>query len=384
MIHCQKHLFNLDADFHYINCAYMSPLMNSVLEAGQVGLLKKAKPYTITPQDFFDDVEILRGLFAKLINAENDKRVAIIPSVSYGMAVVANNLKAEKGQNIVVAEAQFPSNVYPWMALAKEKGLNIKFVPYPSVFEGRGRLWNQHILEAIDKDTCMVALAHTHWANGTKFDLKTIGKRAHDVGALFVLDGTQSVGAMPIDVQDIGADALVCGGYKWLMGPYQLGYAYFNERFEGGKPVEENWISRKDSDNFNALVHYQDDYQPLSMRYDVGERSNFITVPMGIAALQQLLDWGADNIQNYCNSLTKDVIPLWREKGFWIEEDAWRGKHLFGIQLPKGVSTEGLQVVLKEKKISVSVRGEFVRISPNVYNDADDIAALTEVLLAFS
>jgi selenocysteine lyase/cysteine desulfurase len=380
MLTCQKHLFSLDADVHYINCAYMSPLMHSVEEAGYEGVRRKVKPYNVSPQDFFDDVEILRGLFAQLVNAKHAQQVAIIPSVSYGMAAVANNLKAERGQNIVMAEAQFPSNVYPWLALAKEKGLNIKFVDYPSVFEGRGALWNQRILEAIDKDTCMVALAHTHWANGTKFDLKSIGQRAHDVGALFVLDGTQSVGGLPIDVQDIQADALICAGYKWLMGPYQSGYAYFNEKFEGGKPVEENWISRKDSDNFNDLLNYKDAYQPMSMRYDVGERSNFINVPMSIAALRQLLDWGVENIQNYCASLTKDAVPLWREKGYWIEEEAWRGKHLFGIEIPKAVSVEKLQMDLKAAQVSVSIRGDFIRISPNVYNDLRDIEALTKVL----
>jgi selenocysteine lyase/cysteine desulfurase len=381
MLTCQKHLFSLDDDVHYINCAYMSPLMKSVEEAGYEGVRRKVKPYDVTPQDFFENVEILRGLFAQLINAQHAQQVAIIPSVSYGMAAVAHNLKAERGQNIVMAEAQFPSNVYPWLALAKEKGLNIKFVDYPTQTENRGKLWNQRILEAIDKDTCMVALAHTHWANGTKFDLKTIGQRTYDVGALFVLDGTQSVGALPIDVQDIQVDALICAGYKWLMGPYQLGYAYFNEKFEHGKPVEESWLTRRNRDDFSKLEQYEDGYQPMSVRYDVGESANFINIPMGIAALRQLLDWGAENIQNYCASLTKDAVPLWREKGYWIEEEAWRSKHLFGIEIPKTMSIEKLQAELKAAHVSVSVRGNFIRISPNVYNDLRDIKALTKVLM---
>lgn len=382
MLTCQKHLFSLEPEFHYINGAYMSPSLKDVDEAGYEGVKKKARPYRLTDKDFFTDVEILRGLFAQLVNAEQAKRVALIPAVSYGIAIVAKNLKAKRGQNIVIAEAQFPSNVYSWRTLAKEKGLKIKTVAYPAVLEGRGKLWNQHILEAIDENTSLVAISHVHWANGTKFDLKTISKRAHEVGALLVVDGTQSVGAMPIDVQGMGIDALICGGYKWLMGPYSLGYAYFNETFDKGKPLEENWINRKDSENFARLIDYQDDYQPLAMRYDVGERSNFILVPMAMAALQQLLAWGADNIQTYCHNLTSEAIEKWREKGFWIEDENWRGKHLFGIQLPKGMAVEKLQMALKEKQISVSMRGDFVRISPNVYNDARDIAVLTHVLTA--
>jgi selenocysteine lyase/cysteine desulfurase len=381
MLTCQKHLFSLEPEYHYINGAYMSPSMKAVDAAGYAGIQRKSRPYRTNSEDFFTETEILRGLFAQLINAEQPRRVALIPSVSYGMAIVAKNIVAKKGQNIVVAEAQFPSNIYAWRKLAKEKGLKIKTVPYPSVSKGRSKLWNEDILEAIDEKTAMVALGHIHWANGSKFDLKRIGQRVHEVGALFVIDGTQSVGAMPIDVQDFGIDALVCGGYKWLMGPYSLGYGYFNEKFDTGKPLEENWISRKNSENFAGLIDYQDEYQPLSMRYDVGERSNFILVPMAIEALKQLLAWGADNIQDYCHHLTKEAVALWREKGFWIEHEDWRSKHLFGIQMPQGISIEQLQIALKEKKISVSVRGDFVRISPNVYNDENDIAALTDVLL---
>ncbi len=361
----------------------MSPLMKSVEEAGYEGVRKKTRPYNITNKEFFDDVEILRGVFAELVNAPIAQQIAIIPSVSYGMAAVARNFTTERGQNIVMAEAQFPSNVYPWLQFEREKGVEMRFVSYPEATNGmsRGVLWNQHILEAIDENTCLVALSHTHWANGTRFDLKKIGERAREVGALFVIDGTQSVGALPFDVQEIKPDALICGGYKWLMGPYQLSYAYFNEKFATGSPVEESWISRQDSEDFSGLVNYKDAYQPHSMRYDVGERSNFITVPMGIAALKQLLAWGSEHIQDYCHSLTADIVPLWREKGFWVEEDALRGKHLFGVQLPPQLSEEKLQQALKARKISVSVRGGFVRISPNVYNDAADISALTEVLM---
>jgi selenocysteine lyase/cysteine desulfurase len=119
----------------------------------------------------------------------------------------------------------------------------------------------------------------------------------------------------------------------------------------------------------------------MSVRYDVGESANFINIPMGIAALRQLLDWGAENIQNYCASLTEDAVPLWREKGYWIEKESWRSKHLFGIEIPKTVSVEKLQAELKAAHVSVSIRGNFIRISPNVYNDLRDIDALTNVLM---
>ncbi|MBL7818280.1 MAG: aminotransferase class V-fold PLP-dependent enzyme [Saprospiraceae bacterium] len=381
MLTCQKHLFSLDPSVHYINGAYMSPISNAVAAAGIESVKKKMQPYTIMPTDFFTETHQLKSLFAQIVNAEEPQRIALIPSVSYGIATVGKNIKAQKGQNIVIAEAQFPSNVYTWRELAKEKDLQLKTVPYPiELPKGRGEAWNQRILESIDNQTAVVALSHVHWANGTKFNLKAISTRAHEVGALLIVDGTQSVGALPIDVQSMGIDALICGGYKWLMGAYSLGYAYYSDYFDNGKPLEDNWINRKGAEDFRRLIDYQDDYAPLSTRYDMGEKSNFINVSMGIVALQQLLDWGIENIQNYCRNLTKDAVVEWQKHGFWVEEQAYRGHHLFGIQMPKHVSVEKLQAALSERKIHVSVRGDFVRISPNIYNDEADIAALTRVL----
>lgn len=380
MLICQKELFSLDPDIHYLNGAYMSPQLRTVDAAGIEALLKKRSPNRISPNDFFTEVEQLRGLFAQLVNAPDAGQVSLIPAVSYGMAVVAKNLPARKGQKIVVAEAQFPSNVYPWMALAEEKGLELDFVAMPLEAEGRGKTWNERLLAAIDERTALVAIGHIHWATGTIFDLKKIGEAVHQHGGLLVVDGTQSVGALPMDVQALGVDALVCAGYKWLMGPYSLGYAWFGEAFLNGKPLEENWIGRRESENFAGLVHYQSEYQPGARRFDVGERSNFIHVPMAIKALEQLLAWEVAEIQAYCRALTEAAIPRWQEKGYVIDDAQWRAAHLFGLQLPAGASTEKLQEKLRGRNIWVSVRGNFVRIAPNVYNDEHDIAALSDCL----
>jgi selenocysteine lyase/cysteine desulfurase len=241
-------------------------------------------------------------------------------------------------------------------------------------------MWNERILEAIDKTTCVVALGHVHWADGTRFDLEKIRIRTREVGALMIIDGTQSVGAMPFDVQKIQPDALVCSGYKWLMGPYSIGLAYYSEYFDAGIPVEENWINRKDSEDFTALVNYQADYQPGALRYEVGEHSNFILVPMLLAALKQINQWGPENIQDYCERISEPTIESLLQMGFWIENTAHRGHHLFGVRFPKGVSIDNVKQALKKKKISVSFRGDSMRISPNVYNSKEDFDNLKRAL----
>ena len=376
---CQKELFSLDTDVHYINGAYMSPSCKSVEQAGIEGILRKSKPYTIGHKHFFEDVETLRSLFAELINAEKPERVAIIPSVSYGMAIVANNIKIKDGGNIIVSEAQFPSHVYPWLELAKENKLDIRTIPYPSG-ENRAEKINADILAAIDDKTILVALPHVHWSHGTKYDLEIIGEKARNHNAYFIIDGTQSVGVLPFDVQKIKCDALICCGYKWLMGPYTLGYAYFNEKFDTSKPLEQNWSVRLGSEDFTQLSNYTPLLKPHALKFDMGERSNFTNVPMGIAALQQILAWGVENIQPYLLNITQKSIAELRKAGCWVENETGRANHLFGVQLPKSIDLATFPDRLKLQKIMVSVRGDFVRVSPHVYNDEADMQALVDAI----
>ena len=217
-LECQKDAFSLPAGSHYLNCAYMSPLPRIVEEAGSRGMLRKRNPALLEPDDFFRESQEVRTLFSGLINAPDPNSIAILPSVSYGVGVAARNTPIESGQNIVLLHEQFPGNVYAWRRLAAETGAEIRMVG-PGEGPHRGRDWNDRIQESIDARTGVVALAPVHWTDGTAFDLEAIGARAREVGAALVVDGTQSVGALPIDVQALRPDALIVASYKWLLGP---------------------------------------------------------------------------------------------------------------------------------------------------------------------
>lgn len=355
-------------------------MLKSVEKIGIKGLRMKRNPMLITPEAFFTDSEILRQEFATLINANDPKSIAIIPSVSYGIAVVAKNIELKSDEHILVASEQFPSNYYAWAKLAEENGAEVKVIAPPDTLVNRGKTWNERILDSINTKTKIVALGNVHWADGTRFDLKAIRKRTKEVGAFLIIDGTQSVGALPFDVQQIQPDALICAGYKWLLGPYGIGLAYFGEAFADGKPLEENWINRLNSEDFSSLVIYEKNYQPGSLRFDVGEHSNFIMVPMMIKALNQLNKWKVENVQEYCYHLTKVPIEKLRENGFWIEDEEYRGSHLFGIRLPQHVEFEKVKAALLKNKVYVSYRGSAIRVSPNVYNDEADLNKLVKVL----
>ena len=382
MLKNQRSKFSLPSGTTYLNCGYMSPLLKSVEKAGMEGIKAKRNPSKISADDFFSESELLRAEFSKLINAKEPKRIAIIPSASYGLANVVKNLRLTSTDSIIVAAEQFPSNYYPWQRLSMDTGANIKIVSPPQIWEGRGKRWNELVLDAIDKNTKVVALGNVHWADGTLFNLLEIRKRTRDVGALLIIDGTQSVGALPFDVEKIKPDALVCAGYKWLMGPYSIGLAYYGEYFDSGKPIEENWINRLHSENFAGLVNYQTDYQPGALRYEVGEHSNFILVPMMLAALKQINQWKPENIQAYCAKITSKPLQLLKEKGFWVEGAAHRGQHLFGVRLPPHIEVKALKEKIQKQKISISFRGDAIRVSPNIYNDEKDMMKLVKVLIS--
>lgn len=376
---CQRHRFSLPDGLHYLNCAYMSPLPRKVEAAVIRGLRRKRVPAAITSEDFFVESDKARELFAGLVGVADPRRVALVPSASYGVAVAARNLSLELGQRVVLTHEQFPGNVYAWRRAAAESGAEVRTVTPPASPE-RVRGWNERLLEAIDADTAVVALPHVHWTDGSRFDLEAIGGRARDVGAALVVDGTQSVGALPFDVERVRPDALVVAGYKWLLAPYSTALAYFGPRFDDGVPLEETWIARRGSEDFQRLVDYQEPYQPGAIRYDVGERSNFALLPGLIAALELLHEWTPAGIQDYCAALTAELLDEAPRLGYRLDEEGGPASHLFGLRMPDGVDLDAARSFLEARGVVASLRGSALRISPHVYNDEEDVAALLEAM----
>ncbi len=375
---CQKTKFILSKKVTYLNCAYMSPMLKKVEKAGFKGIKQKRKPYHITPIDFFKTSDLVKKRFSSIIDCKNHNRIAIIPSASYGLANVVNNISIKEKDEIILLDEQFPSNVYPWLNLKERSKAKLVFIKRPDTLIDSGKKWNEEILAAITNKTKVVAIGNIHWACGTLFDLIAIRKKTAEVGALLIIDGTQSIGALPLSIEKIQPDALICAGYKWLMGPYSIGVAYYGNYFDKGIPIEDNWINRRGSENFSGLINYSDKYGELASRYNVGEQSNFILLPMLLAGLNQIESWGVKNIQDYCKNLISEEIKKVNQKKYWIEKENYRANHLFGIkQLDNKVN---LIEKLKSKKISVSIRGDKIRVSPHVYNDKREIKKLFECL----
>jgi selenocysteine lyase/cysteine desulfurase len=375
----QKHLFNIPDHVHYLNGAYMSPLMKSVVSAGAAGMARKVMPWEIRSEEFFTQAEGVKQKFGRLINAPA-QQVAIIPSASYGLKSAVNNIPPDCGNHAIVVGNDFPSDYYTVKEWCGRNKKTLKVLEAPNMTNGRGEAWTQKILDAITPETSAIILSTIHWADGTKYDLKRIGEKCMECDTYFIADGTQSVGALRMDVAEFNIDALVCAAYKWLLGPYSIGLAYYHEDYNTGAPIEDSWMNRSNADDFTSLSRYVTDYKPGAGRYNVGEFSNFIHLPMLDQALQQLEAWNIDAVQQYSADLIQPLLHFLNEAGYWIEDEEYRANHLFGILLPAHVDKQQLLKELQYNHVFVSVRGDSVRVSPHVYNEERDIQALIDVL----
>src|SRR5215475_4235625 len=370
----QRHLFEIPDDVAFLNCAYISPLPTASLIAGDRGLRRKAQPWTIAAADFFTSSETVRKLFADLINADADD-VAFAPAVSYGMAQAAHNIPIRKTQRIVTLSEQFPSNVYPWMDLAERTGAAFVSVPRPGDDD-----WTSALLSLIDASTGIVAVPHCHWTDGGLIDLEATAAACRRVGAALCIDATQSVGALPLDVKRIDPDFVAVASYKWLLGPYSLGFLYVAPRRQGGRPIEHNWMARRDSEDFAGLVNYKDEYQAGARRFDVGERSNFALMPVAEASLRLIAEWTVPRIQATLALRTNAIAERARaELGIGSVPSHRRAGHYLGLRFAGGIPPE-LPERLAANKVYVSVRGEAMRVTPHLWNTDEDVDRMFAVL----
>jgi selenocysteine lyase/cysteine desulfurase len=385
----QKSLFSIPPGQVYLNSAYMGPLPKPVQAAGERALALRAQPFLLQPSDFFEPAERTRQLCAQLVQADAE-RVALITSVAAGMAAVAHNLSPRKGQNVVMLGDQFPSNVYPWQRW-REHGVQMRMVAAPqpascdrAELRARAGAWNAALLAAIDDNTALVAVEQAHWTDGTLFDLPALAARSRAVGAAFVIDGTQTVGAMPLDVSALAPDALVVHSYKAGLCNYGLGHMSLSERFAQGLPVEESWLMRAGSEDFARLVDYQDDYAAGVRRFDTSLRANPVLIGMLEVACSLLLAWQPARIRQHLLDLTQPAVRRLRQAGYGIADEDLRAANIFGVALPKGLSPEACRSALAAQHIHVSVRGTSVRVSPHMHNDAEDLERLADALIALA
>lgn len=373
----QRSLFDIPAGVAYFNTAYNSPLLNASRARLVAAVGAKSRPWERPAPDFFANANELRILAAEVFGGDADG-YAIIPAASYGVSAAARAIEPtlRRGDTIVVLEHEFPSHVLPWQRVAKETGATVATVPTPANGD-----WTAAALEVMSHGVRVAALSPCNWTNGSRVDLSIIGRACRAAGATLVLDATQSLGAVPIDLADVQPDFLVAAGYKWLLAPYGVGLMYVAPAWRDARPLEESWLTRAGSDDFRSLVVAGEEYQAGARRFDVGEACTPL-LPGAIAALEQLRDWTIPVIARSLGDVSERIQTRLEDLGFELAPREYRSPHLFGARLPARFET-GFVEFLCDRKVYVSPRGASVRFSPHLHVTEDDISQLFDALQVF-
>ncbi len=367
MLGSQKHLFDIPDSVTYLACASQTPLLRASVTAGESGVLRKAHPWEPHREDAAREAAEARALFAGLIGATASD-IALVPATSYGIAVAAANLDVGPNREILVLEEQFPSNYYAWHRLAAEHDAKLVTVERPADSN-----WTAAVLRQIRPETDIVAVPPCHWTDGSRLDLEAIGAKCRSIGAALAVDGTQLIGAAPFDVAAVQPDFMVCSAYKWLLCPYTLAFLYVAPHRQNGQPIEFHAGARRDDPGHSDHEsRYPTAFVDSAHRFDMGERNNLINLPMAVAALNQLHEWGPESIAATMAPITDQIADGASERGFTVPPKAHRIAHFIGF---RGTETPAPDLADRcaADGVHFNLRSDAIRISPYLFTDEMDI-----------
>ena len=369
MLASQRALFEMPRSICYLNSASYSPLPLRTLDAGRAAVERKGRPWTLDWSFATQQYERARRAAARLINADPTD-IALIASVSYGVATAAKVLAIPRGTRVIVLEDDHSSPVLEWHARAEAGGFAVETVRRP----GDGD-WTSAVLGTIARSgappVSLASISSVHWSDGGLIDVDQVAAALRRHGASFVVDATQSAGVLAMDVASLDPDVVIFPTYKWLLGPYGRAFLYVAKRHQDGIPLEQTASGRRDVRAENAVYFGDLSYVADARRYDMGERDHFISMEMASIGMEMMADWGAAAIAERVGMLTDLIADGLRDAGVQMPERRVRSPHILSLNFKDGLP-KGLTEELARDGIYVAARLGRLRVSPHVYNDEDD------------
>jgi selenocysteine lyase/cysteine desulfurase len=322
------------------------------------------------------EIQKARAQAAKLINATPEE-IAFVGPTSLALSFVASGLPWKKGDNLLLYFDDYPSNVYPWTALA-ERGVEARLLNVKEY----GRIRAIDVLGQVDENTRLVALASNHFVAGYRIDIDAIGKALRARNILFCVDGIQTVGAFPTNAANI--DFLAADAHKWLLGPCGAGIFYVRKSMHAKlRPAVYGWHNIR-CPNFVAQEELV--YPPDARRYEAGS-ANLLGLVGLRASIEMLLELGVDNIAARLLQIRSMLVPALQQKGWTVLQPDSPPTNASGIVTfhRDGEDMAALRQKLFEKGIDTSLRTDrkgknYIRVSPHFYNTDAEISRLLELL----
>ena len=377
MLSSQRALFDIPRHICYLNAASYSPLPLRTLEAARAAVGRKGTPWTLEAGFANAQHERARTAAARLIHAEPSD-IALIPSISYGVATAAKLLTPGRGTRLLVLENDHSAPVLEWHARAEAQGFAVETVRQPDDGD-----WTSAVLESIERTgaspVSLASISSVHWSDGGLIDVDKVGAALRRRGAAFLVDATHSTGVLTTDVKRLDPDFVIFPTYKWLLGPYGRAFLYVAKRHHGGIPLEQTASGRRNVRAENAVYFTDVSYVPDARRFDMGERDHFISMEMASIGMEMMADWGAAAIVQRLTMLTERIAQAVGGIGVRVPEPHLRAPHILSLAF-KGGMPAGLVEGLASEGVYVAPRLGRMRISPHVYNDEADADRFVEGL----
>jgi len=315
-----------------------------------------------------------RKLAARLLNCQEDE-VAFVGPTSLALSFIASGLKFRKSDNILVYHDDYPSNVYPWMALA-EQGIEVRLLNT----RGLGVIRPQDVLGQVDENTRLVALASCHFVSGYRIDQMAIGKALRERNILFCLDAIQTLGAFPTTVEHV--DFLAGDAHKWLLGPCGAGVLYVRRELqEKVNPPIYGWHNVRCP---NFVAQEQIVYRSGAKKFEAGSQ-NLLGLVGLIAAMQLILEIGVDNIAVELLRKRAWLVRALQAKGCTVLQSDAAPQNASGIVtfFKTGEDLTALHQKLLDANIVTSLRADragqrYLRLSPHFYNTDAELRRVVE------
>lgn len=361
----------------FLNAASTGPLPQRCIDAVTQWTALRATPQKLSDERLFGTLATSRELVARLIGA-SPKEIALAVNTGYGLNLAARALPLAPGDVILTPDLEFPANVYPWWAAAKERDLEYRRIPLQ-----HGVLDEDMLLRALDDDDVKcVSVSWVDSANGCKVNLARIGQACRERGIYFVVDAIQGVGASPLNVSESYVDILACGAQKWLLSPWGSGFVYVREELAVAlEPPIVSWMAPKGTDDFRRLRDYDMTWRDDARRFE------FITLPFqefaGMnASLELLFELGPENVAEHIARLAGDIVR-WAESepGVRLITPSEPSRRA-GIVCVRPNNSERLSDELASEGIVHSFREGNIRLSPHIYNTIEDVRAALELMSA--
>jgi len=381
MLASQREQFDVPREICYLNSSSYSPLPLRTLEAGRAAVGRKGRPWTLDADFARRQHERTRSAAARLINAD-PADIALIPSISYGVATAAKGLTIARGSRVIVLENDHSSPVLEWHHRAEAQGFAVETVRQPADGD-----WTAAVLGVIERSGAppvgLASISSVHWSDGGLIDLEQVTAALRRHGALFLIDATQSAGVLAMDVKRLDPDFVLFPTYKWLIGPYGRAFLYVAKRHQGSIPLEQTAAARRNVRAENEVYFTDLSYLGDARRFDMGERDHFISLEMAAIGMEMVAEWGAPRIAQRLAMLTDGIEERVRSLGVNVIERRVRAPHILCLGFANGMP-KGLIEGLASDGVYVAARLGRLRVSPHVFNDEADaerfLAALTRYL----